>query len=117
MSHYKPYPAYKDSGVEWLGKVPAHWEVRRLCYAVALNPPVKAGLPFNDEVSFLPMESIGTDGAICIGKTRPVFEVRSGYSYFEDGDVVFAKVTPCFENGKGAVMNALVGGVGFGTTE
>lgn len=117
MSHYKPYPAYKDSGVEWLGQVPAHWEVRRLCYAVALNPPVKAGLPFNDEVSFLPMESIGTDGAICIGKTRPVFEVRSGYSYFEDGDVVFAKVTPCFENGKGAVMNALVGGVGFGTTE
>ena len=30
MSHYKPYPAYKDSGVEWLGKVPAHWEVFRI---------------------------------------------------------------------------------------
>jgi type I restriction enzyme S subunit len=117
MSHYKPYPAYKDSGVEWLGQVPAHWEVRRLCYAATLNPPIKAGLPLNDEVSFLPMESIGTDGSICLDKTRPVFEVRSGYSYFEDGDVAFAKVTPCFENGKGAVMNDLIGGIGFGTTE
>ncbi|MBB5367703.1 hypothetical protein HDE74_000505 [Janthinobacterium sp. K2Li3] len=34
MSHYKPYSSYKDSGVEWLGQVPAHWEVRRLKYSV-----------------------------------------------------------------------------------
>ena len=34
MSHYKPYPAYKDSGVEWLGKVPAHWNVSPLKYLV-----------------------------------------------------------------------------------
>ncbi|MES2074275.1 MAG: type I restriction endonuclease subunit S [Pseudomonadota bacterium] len=117
MSHYKPYPAYKDSGVEWLGPVPAHWEVRRLCYAAALNPAVRAGLPLSDEVSFLPMEAIGTDGSISTDLTRLVSEVRSGYSYFEDGDVVFAKVTPCFENGKGGVMSGLIGGVGFGTTE
>lgn len=117
MSHYKPYPVYKDSGVEWLGQVPAHWDVRRLCYAATLNPPVKVGLPLSDEVSFLPMEAIGTDGSISADKTRLVSEVRSGYSYFEDDDVAFAKVTPCFENGKGAVMNGLIGGVGFGTTE
>lgn len=30
MSHYKPYPAYKDSGVEWLGRVPEHWSIRQL---------------------------------------------------------------------------------------
>ena len=43
--------------------------------------------------------------------------MKDGYSFFENGDVVFAKVTPCFENGKHAVMRNLVGGVGFGTTE
>ena len=38
MAELKPYPAYKDSDVEWLGEIPAHWEVKRLKYAVTLNP-------------------------------------------------------------------------------
>jgi type I restriction enzyme S subunit len=42
MSHYKPYPAYKDSGVEWLGKVPAHWSIER----VANNYSLRNGYPF-----------------------------------------------------------------------
>ena len=63
------------------------------------------------------MESIGQDGSISLARTRPVSEVRNGYTYFEDGDVAFAKVTPCFENGKGALMRNLVGGAGFGTSE
>jgi type I restriction enzyme S subunit len=50
-------------------------------------------------------------------KLRRVRDVRTGYSFFADGDVAFAKVTPCFENGKGAVMHGLTGGLGFGTTE
>ena len=68
-------------------------------------------------MSFLPMEDIGEDGTIRLGRTRPVAEVRNGYTYFEDGDVAFAKVTPCFENGKGALMRDLEGGAGFGTSE
>jgi type I restriction enzyme S subunit len=63
------------------------------------------------------MEAIGEDGSVSLGRTRPVHEVRNGYSYFEDGDVVFAKVTPCFENGKTAVLRGLQAGAGFGTTE
>jgi type I restriction enzyme S subunit len=119
MSHYKPYPAYKDSGVEWLGEVPEHWALMRMRYVATLNPPVRKALLEKEEqeVSFLPMEAIGEDGALSLGQSRPVADVRNGYSYFEDGDVVFAKVTPCFENGKGALMRGLQCGAGFGTTE
>jgi len=48
---------------------------------------------------------------------RKVAEVRKGYTPFRDGDVLFAKVTPCMENGKGAVMKGLTNGIGFGSTE
>lgn len=119
MSHYKPYPAYKDSGVEWLGRVPEHWSVVRMRYAATLNPPVRSDLleDPDQEVSFLPMEAIGEDGSLHLEQNRPVADVRNGYSYFEDGDVAFAKVTPCFENGKGALMRGLQCAAGFGTTE
>ncbi|MDU0622496.1 restriction endonuclease subunit S [Pseudomonas aeruginosa] len=119
MSHYKPYPAYKDSGVKWLGRVPEHWYVVRMRYAATLNPPVRRDLldDPDQEVSFLPMEAIGEDGSLNLEQNRPVADVRSGYSYFEDGDVAFAKVTPCFENGKGALMRGLQCAAGFGTTE
>jgi len=84
-----------------------------------LNPPVREDLIAapETEVSFLPMEAIGENGSIRLDRTRPVHEVRTGYTYFEDGDVAFAKVTPCFENGKGALMRNLEGGAGFGTSE
>ena len=119
MSQYKPYPTYKDSGVEWLGRGPKHWRVVRMRYAATLNPPVRSDLLENPDqkVSFLPMEAIGEKGSLNLEQARPVTEVRNGYSYFEDGDVAFAKVTPCFENGKGALMRGLQSAAGFGTTE
>jgi len=87
MSHYKPYPAYKDSGVEWLGQVPEHWQVKRLRFAAMLNPPIRPDLlaDLACEVSFLPMEAIGEDGSLNLEQNRPVQDVRNGYSYFEDG--------------------------------
>ena len=51
-------------------------------------------------VSFVPMDSVGTDGSIDVSKEKTLGEVRKGYTYFRDNDVVFAKITPCFENGK-----------------
>ena len=48
---------------------------------------------------------------------RPVGELRQGYSYFADDDVLFAKITPCMENGKCAIARNLIGGVGFRSTE
>ena len=95
------------------------WVNTRLRYVAELNPSVRADLLADQakEVSFLPMEAVGEDGSLDLTRTKPVADVRNGYSYFEDGDVTFAKVTPCFENGKGAVMAGLTEGAGFGTTE
>ncbi len=95
------------------------WPTTRLRYVADLNPAVRADLlaAQDTEVSFLPMEAIGEDGSLNLDRVRPVSEVRNGYSYFEDGDVAFAKVTPCFENGKGALMHDLLPGAGFGTSE
>jgi len=63
------------------------------------------------------MDAIGDDGSIRLDETRPLAQVENGYTYFRDGDVLIAKITPCFENGKGAVVQGLLDGVGFGTTE
>lgn len=112
-----PAAPKKPSGVPWLGEVPAHWSVQRLRFRCKLNPSVKDRLSDDDVASFLPMEAIGDDGSLNLEATRSVGDVASGYTYFEDGDVTIAKITPCFENGKGAVMRGLLGGIGFGTTE
>jgi restriction endonuclease S subunit len=63
------------------------------------------------------MERIGEDGTLSLEEKRPIEEVRQGYTYFRDEDVIVAKITPCFENGKIALCCNLVGGIGFGTTE
>lgn len=113
------YGEYKDSGLARLGHVPAHWRLKRLRFVAELNPSKSelAGIDRSTEVSFLPMEAIGDDGSISLGRTRPIAEVETGYTYFRDGDVALAKITPCFENGKGALMQGLEAGIGFGTTE
>jgi type I restriction enzyme S subunit len=69
------------------------------------------------DVAFLPMEAVGDRGDFDRGSVRSRREIGAGYTYFEDGDVLRAKVTPCFENGKGAAISRLVGGCGFGSTE
>jgi len=113
------YESYKDSGVEWLGQVPAHWKVKRLRFVAQLNPSKSeaAELDRETEVSFLPMEAVGDDGSLNLDRTRSIGDVETGYTYFREGDVTIAKITPCFENGKGAVMRGLLEGIGFGTTE
>jgi len=63
------------------------------------------------------MEAVGEQGELSLDHTRPIGQVLTGYTYFSEGDVSIAKITPCFENGKGAIMRGLTGGVGFGTTE
>ena len=113
------YQEYKDSGLDWLGYVPAHWPIKRLRFIAELNPSKSevAEIDRATEVSFLPMEAISDDGTINLERTRPIAEVETGYTYFRDGDVTLAKITPCFENGKGALMQGLEAGIGFGTTE
>lgn len=69
------------------------------------------------DVSFVPMEAIGELGGLNITDGKPLADIGSGYTYFAENDVVIAKITPCFENGKGAIAKGLVNGVAFGTTE
>lgn len=117
MSRYKPYPAYKDSGVEWIGKVPAEWKVIQLKHVSKLNPR-KSSISENHNLlcTFLPMEKLKMD-SILLDETRLISEVYHGYSYFGNGDVLIAKVTPCFENRNIAIANKLVNDIGFGSTE
>ena len=115
----KRYLAYKDSGVEWLGEVPAHWEVQRLKRTARLNPS-KSEVPLamrNDPAVFLPMERVGSDGRFDASEVRPISDLWNGFTYFRRGDVIVAKITPCFENGKGACLQKLPTSVGFGSTE
>ncbi len=113
------YPAYKPSGVEWLGEIPKFWGVKRLKFASQINPPKSElhGFEPTAEVSFLPMEKIGEDGSLSLDEKRALEEVGQGYTYFRESDVIVAKITPCFENGKGALCKGLSSGIGFGTTE
>jgi len=115
----KPYPAYKDSGVPWLGHVPEHWEVRRLKRIARLNPG-KSEVPLvlrDGQAVFLPMERVGSDGRFDASEVRPISDLWNGFTYFRRGDVIVAKITPCFENGKGACLENLPTAIGFGSTE
>ncbi len=119
MSRLKPYPKYKPSGVEWIGEIPEGWEIKRLRFLCKVNPS-KSELGFVDPtlpVSFLPMESISESGELNLDSIKEYAEISKGYTYLTDGDVVFAKITPCFENGKAAVIEDLENCIGFGTTE
>jgi type I restriction enzyme S subunit len=89
----------------------------RLRFVAPLRPKSPPGALTGD-IAFLPMEAIGEDGAYDHESVRPAADVAdSGYTYFEQGDVVRARVTPCFENGKGALLSTLASGRGLGTTE
>ena len=115
-----PNAPLKHSGVEWLGDVPAHWEVRRLKTITTLNPSkseARQTLSDNTLVVFLPMEKVGTDGNIDESELKQASEVWNGFTYFRRHDVLVAKITPCFENGKGTYLNSLRTDVGFGSTE
>ncbi|MDD5004172.1 MAG: restriction endonuclease subunit S, partial [Acidithiobacillus sp.] len=84
-----------------------------------VNPRVdKAAIPDDLPVSFVPMPAVGAaDGSIRVEETRPAGEVKKGFTAFLEGDVLFAKITPCMENGKMAIVPKLVNGYGFGSTE
>lgn len=98
--------------------LPPEWKRRRLRFDVRTNP-VKSELELSDdaEVSFVPMDAVGELGGLRLDQTRELADVYNGYTYIAEGDVCIAKITPCFENGKGAIAQGLTNGVAFGTTE
>ena len=110
----------KPSGMEWIGEIPMHWEVLKVKQVGLSNPsknnPKTACLK-EKPVVFLPMERVHTDGTIDQELRLPYSQLKNGYTYFEENDVLIAKVTPCFENGKIVLIKNLATPVGFGSTE
>ena len=114
---YPGYPEYTatDKGVAH----PKDWPAERLRFSILSNPVKSEVASWEDDtlVSFVPMEAVGEHGGIDLSKEKPIGDVYGGYTYFADDDIVIAKITPCFENGKGAISEGLKNGVAFGTTE
>lgn len=77
------------------------------------DPRLNSGV----EVSFVPMPAVTERGEIDATAIKEYDEVKTGFTYFAENDVLFAKITPCMENGKGAVARGLHNGLGFGSTE
>ena len=84
-----------------------------------LNPKKSEikGIDMETRCSFVGMAQVGVNGEIDASDIRSVQEVWTGFSYFKENDVLFAKITPCMENGKGAIARGLHNGIGFGSTE
>ena len=111
-----PNGPMKDSGVEWIGKMPAHWDINRIKYVSDFAPTCNTDTLTQDSVvAYAPMECI----------KNGYFERRSArygslahtLTPFQNGDIVMAKVTPCFENGNIAVMKNLDSDYGLGSSE
>jgi len=99
--------------------LPAGWCEAPLPQVANVNPAHPIEVPGDETVvSFVPMASVETlSGRLDPSNRRPWHEVKKGYTRFQDGDVLFAKITPCMENGKAALASGLSSGVGAGSTE
>lgn len=96
------------------------WEVKKFNEVVEINPSKKKILGLKDDiqVSFVPMSDLNASQDTFTAKeVRDLKNVSKGYTYFQDGDVLLAKITPCFENGKSGIAANLKNEIGFGSTE
>lgn len=93
------------------------WPIVRLGDYCIVNPTRPKGISDEMEVSFIPMQDVYDDGACNKFINRRYAEVKKGFTYCADGDVIFAKITPCMENGKGAELQGLTNAMGMGSTE
>ena len=97
-------------------EVPQGWEWCRVSSIFQINPKVTA--EDNDNAAFIPMEAISAGyGSEFRFYEKKWKEIKFGYTTFEDNDIAFAKITPCFQNRKSAIFKGLPNGVGAGTTE
>jgi len=97
------------------------WKIRKLSEVCQIKPSkeeVRQKLSKTDLVSFIPMSDLGIQTkTISLNENKLLSEVVGNYTYFADNDVLLAKITPCFENGKLGIARNLANGVGFGSSE
>jgi type I restriction enzyme, S subunit len=98
---------------------PNEWVITTIKEISEVNPRlIKAGILDSLSVSFVPMPSVGAgDGSIDVSMGKTFGAVKKGFTAFQEGDVLFAKITPCMENGKMAIVPQVINGYGFGSTE
>ena len=106
----------------WRPQVPANpeWPLVQLGEVCEFNPKKSKmrNIPSESEVAFVPMEDMNArEMNLRIKRVRPLGEVYKGYTYFADNDILLARVTPCFENGKSGIARDLPNGIGFGSSE
>lgn len=98
-------------------KVTADWGAEPIGDLCEINPK-HVGINDSTEISFVPMDRLNQETAeIDEHITRPFGEVKKGYTHFANNDVLFAKITPCMENGKNGIARNLKNGLGCGSTE
>lgn len=106
----------KNSGIEWIGDIPAEWTASKIKYCTEFAPSCNTRHLSEDSlVTFTPMECI--KNGYFENREAHFSALSSSYTQYQDGDIVFAKVTPCFENGNIAIMQGLSAGFGFGSSE
>ena len=100
------------------GELPQGWITTPLSEIAEINPRHPKSIDDAMLVTFVPMAAVSeSKPTFQFTEERPLGEVRKGFTHFKEGDVLFAKITPCMENGKGAVATGLRNGLGCGTTE
>ena len=93
-------------------------KISDVCQIQPRKAQVKSKLKDSDEVSFMPMKDLGIQNIYPkSNQIKKLEKVYNSYTYFEDNDILLAKITPCFENGKLGIASNLVNGVGFGSSE
>ena len=102
-----------------LGNHHKDWKIAKFENFCEINPNKKSieNIEDSTEVSFIPMAAVSEKGEIDTSEIKTYSEVKKGFTSFSDKDVLFAKITPCMENGKGAVAEGLKNNLGFGSTE
>ena len=101
-------------------ELPEGWKWVQISDVAVVSPKIPNRDEISDdlEVQFLPMKLVEEiNGKIHLIETKKYGDVKKGYTPFINGDVIFAKVTPCMENGKIAVVDNLLNGIGFGSSE
>lgn len=116
MNHF--YQEMQSSAEVWLGEVPSQWRSFRIKDVARLSPNFSKGTPeINELCSVIPMDKVSEKGEIISDNVEEYNLITSGLTNFEAGDVIFAKITPCMENGKGAYVKELPSRYAFGSTE
>jgi type I restriction enzyme, S subunit len=102
-----------------MDKLPNGWKKCSIADACLIRPKKSETKGFgNIDVSFIPMATVKEHQMFFnSNESKKIDEVYSGYTYFKDNDVLLAKVTPCFENGKSSIARNLINGIGFGSSE